>query len=113
MSADSVGIDVGALADPGSAIIETIKPATAPSDLGPVLSVAAAAFAAANEDVIGDDRADEEPSVWTDTFPPEAAVAGVLALLAVPVVPVDRPRATIPILPAPPATTAVGTAPAT
>ena len=113
ISAESVGtctMDVGGLllvAGPGSAMIESITPAAAPSSFaGPV------AFPAAAADVMGDERADEEPSVRTDVFPPEAAVAGVLALFAVPAVPVDRPRASVPVLPAPEIATA-GTAAAT
>ena len=92
-------MDVGGLlVGPGSARIESITPAAAaPSSF--------AAVAAA--DVIGDERADEDPSVRTDTFPPEAAVAGVIALFAVPAVPADRPRASIPALAAP---ATVGTA---
>ena len=85
-------MDVGGLlVGPGSAMIESITPAAA----------APSSFAAAAADVIGDERADEDPSVRTDTFPPEAAVAGVIALFAVPAVPADRPRASIPALAAP------------
>ena len=86
-------MDVGGLlVDPGSAMIESITSA----------AVAPSSFAAAAADVIGDDeRADDDQSVWTDTFPPEAAVAGVTALFVVPAVPADRPRASVPALVAP------------
>ena len=81
-------MDVGGLlVGPGSAMIESITSA----------AVAPSSFAAAAVDVIGE-RADEDPS---DTFPPEAAVAGVTALFVVPAVPADRPRASIPALAAP------------
>ena len=89
-------IDVGGGLGPGSAMIESMTPTPVEVVIGsPNSSASAAAFAAA--DVMGDERANEEPSVWTDDFAAEPAVTGVLALVAVPAVPVDRPRA-MPVL---------------
>ena len=98
-------IDVGGGLGPGSAMIESMTPTPVEVAIGsPKLSAPAAAFVAA-ADVMGDERANEDPSVWADDFAAEPAVTGGLALVAVPAVPVDRPRA-MPVLSEPTAAAA-------